>query len=544
MLAPFGAAFLRRDPQAVGILRRDFRDVDARIDATRQAAQRRISPDLLHALHVQNQRLAPSPLRQTHLDLLGQPGPQGTAVVVTGQQVGLFLGPLYTIYKAATAIAAAKQLSDESGIPCVPLFWLQTEDHDFAEIDHCFVPIEGQPPLRLQLAPSDPSLARTSVAHRTLGPSVVPLIDRLQAELASLPHSSSLIAALRSSYRPDATLSDAFASFLGELFADEGLLVLDPRHPLSPQVARLALPLYRFALVEEQTISAMLTARADQLQRLGFSCQIPIRPDASLLFHHLRDVTGPRFRLERPAWSVPDSCHDKLRLSEADLLSLMDREPWRFSSSALLRPLIQDTLLPTAAYVGGPAELSYFAQLGPLYSLRQLPEPLVIPRARFRCVEDNTLSWLRKLNLQASDVEVPRAELIRKCLHTQNGKPHPDSLKASMLSDFGTRLDALEALDPALRDPVRRARDTINRSISHAIERYAHVLAERDVSTTQRIDRLQAFLFPNGAPQERVLSLPSFAAKWGLAAFKRALFASLGTDSACSDRQTVRELWL
>lgn len=544
MLAPFGAAFLQRDPQAFGILRRDFRSQADRLAAVQAAAERRISPDLADALRVQNQRLAPSPLRQKHLDRLCQPGPTGTAIVVTGQQVGLFLGPLYTVYKAATAIAAAKQLSDESGIPCVPLFWLQTEDHDVAEIDHCFVPRDGQPPLRLQLASSDPSLARSSVAHRTLGPSVIELLDRLHAELAQLPYASSLLASLRHSHRPDATLSDAFASFLGELFADEGLLVLDPRHPNSPQVARLALPLYRFALVEAQTISTELSARADLLQRHGFSCQIPIRPEASLLFHHLRDVTGPRYRLERPAWSIPDANHDKLRLSEAELLSLMDREPWRFSSSALLRPLIQDTLLPTAAYVGGPAELSYFAQLGPLYSLRQLPEPLVIPRARFRCLEDNTLSWLRKLHLQASDVEVPRAELLRKRMLAQTDKPQPDALRASILSDFGTRLDELAALDPALRDPVRRARDTINRSISHAIERYAHSLAERDTTATQRIDRLQAFLFPNGAPQERVLSLPYFVAKLGPSRFVHALSGSLASDLPCADQQAVRELWL
>lgn len=544
MLAPFGAAFLQRDPQAFGILRRDFRDPADRIATVQQAAQRRISPELASALRVQNQRLRPSPSRQQHLDQLCEPGPSGTAVVVTGQQVGLFLGPLYTVYKAATAIATAKQLSHESGIPCVPLFWLQTEDHDFAEIDHCFVPVEGKPPLRLQLAPSDPSMARTSVAHRTLGPSVIDLLDRLDAELASLPYAASLLASLRRTHRPETTPSDAFSSFLGELFEKEGLLVLDPRHPQSPQVARLALPLYRFALVEEKTISTALVTRAEQLQQRGFSCQIPVRPDVSLLFHHLHDVTGPRYRLQRPAWSVPDSRHDKLRLSESELLSLMDREPWRFSSSALLRPLIQDTLLPTAAYVGGPAELSYFAQLGPLYSLRELPEPLVIPRARFRCLQDNTLSWLRKLNLKASDVEVPRAELLRSHLLTQTDKPQPDALKASILSDLAARLDELEAIDPALRDPVRRARDTINRSISHAIERYAHALTERNVTATQRIDRLQAFLFPNGAPQERVLSLPYFAAKWGPAGFVQALFSSLATDPPCTDRQAVRELWL
>ena len=214
---------------------------------------------------------------------------------------------------------------------------------------------------------------------------------------------------------------------------------------------------------------------------------------------------------------------------EAEVLALVSQEPLRFSSSALLRPVIQDSLLPTAAYVGGPGEINYFAQLGPLYELFGVAQPLVLPRARFRCLEDNTRSWLAKLGLSPAEAEVPRAELLRRlAARAPQGLPDPAALRERMLADITTRLGELEALDSALRDPVRRARESIERTVGRLTDRYAKALLERDHVTTERVDRVQGFLLPDGVPQERFYSLPYFACKYGASAFKQKLFAHLG----------------
>jgi bacillithiol biosynthesis cysteine-adding enzyme BshC len=545
MLGPFCAAYLQGDPRTRGFLRADFRDPASRIEVTRRAAHRPIDPTLLATLHEQNLALPESAARKRNLAALTSPGKDGVAVTVTGQQVGLFLGPLYTVYKAATAIATARALQHETGIPCVPLFWLQTEDHDFAEIHHCHVPIAGAPPLRLELAASDPSQLRTSVAHRLLGPAVSAQLTTLEAALQSQPHAAEFLTWLRRHYRPEATIGEAFAQVLGELFAEEGLLVLDPRRPGSRTVATLAAPLYRRAIVEEEALSAALLARQDALQQAGCAAQIPIRPDTTLTFFHHDSPTGPRYRLERPAWTVPDPSGGKLRFSEAEILATLADNPLRCSSSALLRPLIQDSLLPTAAYIGGPAEVSYFAQLGPLYDHFGIDQPLVMPRARFRCLEDNTRSWLGKLGLEPAEVEAPRAEVLRKLVgRNPSDRPSAEAVRERLLTEFDSRLSELELLDAALRDPVRRARDSIARTITHLTDRYAQALTERDHVTSERVDRLQAFLYPNEEPQERFFSLPFFACKYGVSAFKQKLFASLSDASLFAPAQTVRDLWL
>jgi bacillithiol biosynthesis cysteine-adding enzyme BshC len=523
MLATFSSAFLRGEPRALEFLPADFRDPISRGTLTRRAAARPVRRELLTVLEAQNQALCDSPARQANLQALAA----GAAAVVTGQQVGLFLGPLYTVYKAATAIAAARALARESGVPCVPLFWLQTEDHDFEEIDHCHVPRAGGPPLHLQLPPTAGVSPRCSVAHRPLGDAVAAPVAALEEALGGLPHAADFLAMLRRHYRPAATLGGAFAGLLAEIFADEGLLVLDPR---CGELAALAAPLYQRSIVEEEAITAALLQRQAALAAAGYAEQIPTRPSTTLVFFHDGDIAGPRYRLERPAWSIPAPGAEggKRQLTPEQVLETLGREPLRFSASALLRPLIQDTLLPTAAYVGGPAELSYCAQLMPLYALFGVPQPLAIPRARFRCTEDNTRSWLAKLGLQPADVEAPRAEVLRRlAARSESDRPAPEFLRDRMLSELGVRLSELESLDAALRDPVRRARETIERTIARLTERYAQALLERDHVTTERLDRVQAFLFPDGAPQERYYSLPYFACKYGVRTFKEKVLLQL-----------------
>lgn len=503
------------------------------------AAQRTVAIELVSALREREHDLGikESTARSANLEALAAASRQGgVAAVVTGQQVGLFLGPLYTFYKAASAIACARAIECEFGIRSVPIFWLQTEDHDYEEINHCLIPKSDAPPLCLELAPR-PDEARTSVAHRVLGDEILAQLAALKETLAGLPHADAFLSLLRTHYRPDATLGAAFAGVLAEIFSDEGLVLLDPRpwprsYPQAGAVARLARPIYRQVLLRHEEISAALNERTLALRAAGFAEQVHVRKETSLLFCHRGGETGPRYRLERQhvGWALSGHAY-----SDEEVLNLLESEPVSFSTSALLRPLVQDALLPTVAYIGGPGEINYLAQIGPLYGLLNVPQPLVMPRARFRCVDERTRSLLAKLGpslpLAAADVEVPRQELLfRIAEQTAKDLPSPDALRAGLSGAFHERLEEVRALDVCLDDAIERTRKSVDRNIERLVQRYSRMRGERDQVAAERVDRLQRFLFPQNMPQERFYSLPYFACKYGLRTLKEKVLGALSKD--------------
>ena len=519
----FSSSLLAGDPRASALLARDFRDVAARRDATRAAAARRSPAELLAVLAEQQARLPPSAAREANLAALGA----GAAVVVTGQQVGLFLGPAYSFYKAASAIAVARALEAEAGVRVVPLFWLQTEDHDFAEIASCTVAVADGAPATLALAPEPASDARVSLAHRRLGPEVDALVGALGDALGDAPHAAEVVALVRAAYVAGRAPGEAFARLLAEIFADEGLLVLDPR---DARVAALAAPLYRRALDGAEALERGLRARGDALAAGGWDEQIPVRAGCSLVFFHERDARGPRFRLRREdgRWRLA-SGPEARAIDDAALAEALARDPLRFSTSALLRPVVQDALLPTAAYVGGPAEVSYFAQLAPVYEGLGVPQPLVVPRARFRVLDTPTRRRLAQLGLGADEACGPRAELLARL---GAGGPTPAALdvRQRILPAVEELTRAAASAQPGLERAAARTRATVERALTRFVERYARGRHERDDVVTSRLDAVRRALAPDGVPQERAYGWPSLAARHGARAFKALVLERLARD--------------
>ena len=538
---PFSSSYLAGEADARAFIALDFRAPKERIARTRAAATRGIAPELAAVLRAQQAALPASPARAANLEALCA---GHTAVVATGQQVGLFLGPLYSFYKAASAVAVARALEAESGVRTVPLFWLQTEDHDFAEIAASTVASADGAPLTLTLR--DEAEARVSVAQRRLGPEVADLLETLAEALRPSPAATETLALLRAHYRPGQTLAAAFAGLLGALFAEEGLLILDPR--VAP-IATLAAPIYRAAIDDAQAIERRLEERRAALDAAGFDEQIPARPGCALVFFHRASATGPRFRLARQPPGGPKT-DDSWALSGCDeivpgdaVTEALARDPLRFSTSALLRPIVQDTLLPTAAYVGGPAEVSYFAQLGPVYEHFHLALPLIVPRARFRCFDAHSRRLLAELSLTPNDLARPRPELVAGLRAARPpGAPDPAALAARARNEIAPRVaeiaDAIAAALPADKNLARAAERTragVARALGRLTDRYARKLAERDGVALARLGRLEAALAPGGHPQERVYAWPWLAGRHGPQALKRAVFdrlTSVGPFSA------------
>lgn len=494
---------------------------DDRIRRTRAAAQRSLAGGLYERLRADNEPLSPSPAARRHLEALAQPN---VAVVVTGQQVGLCLGPLYSLFKAATAIAVARQLEAESGVRCVPIFWLQTEDQDFDEIAACTVPRPDGELMTLRLD-DDPALARVPVAERRIGPGLGPQLEALADALEKLPFTDETMALLRATYREGASPAHAFAGLLTAIFAADGLLVLDPRNVV---VAGHAVPLIRAAITDCARIDALLGERADALAKAGFDEQVRTRPGSPLAFYHPAGARGPRHRLTHCSGGFAVDGSGQV-VSEAELLATVEQEPLRFSTSALLRPLVQDTILPTAAYVGGPAEVSYFAQLAPLYAHFGLTPPMQAPRARFRLLPPHVRTLLQTLGLRAVEVEGEREALLAR-LAAPDDAADPHAPSPAWLTELEARFDGLAAspdFTAALHKPLERTRAAMRKNFGHLVRAHRHQLATRDATLAARVDRLRRWICPGGAPQERVHAAPYYLALTGPAALGSAIVAAV-----------------
>jgi bacillithiol biosynthesis cysteine-adding enzyme BshC len=495
MPSSFFSFYLQRHMLATPLLPSSFGDRETRRQMMQRASKRRIAPPLASVLEATDARLPTSEARRAAIADLKR---GNTAAVLTGQQVGLFLGPLYTIYKAATAVVLARTFERETGIRTVPIFWMATEDHDFDEIDHCTIgPQGGRSPLSLRVSADGRVHARQSVGELRLGADVAMAVDGVGEALQDRAARSAVLEEIAGAYRPGRTFAEAFAQLISSLFADEGLIVFDPR---TQAVAELAAPVWRTALTESRAVTERLVARERALVEADLAPQVPVRDDHTLVFHHLPGPNGERRRVQSASTAILDE---------------LDRTPLSFSSSALLRPIVQDTLFPTAAYVGGPAEVSYFAQTAALYDLFGLPVPLVAPRARFRIVDARTEERLRRLGLTAAEAEGPRDEVLMR-IGNRRGRPSPAAIRERLLDLLEQELRSLEAplvaVDPGLERALSRTRGTTVRAIERLTLRFGRALALRDDGDAEALDRVRTALAPDGVPQERVYNFASFAA--------------------------------
>lgn len=473
-----------------------------------RAAARAVAPALADRLEAQNAALAPSPAREANLRALRS----GAAAVVTGQQVGLFLGPLFTLYKAASAIRLARELSVRWNEPVVPVFWLQTEDHDLAEIATCGIARGRGEPLRLTLPADD---ARVSIAHRRLPEVVSDAVASLRDALSGQPHGEPHADRIARHYRPGAGWAEAFAGVLGELFAEEGLVVIDPR---DPALAALAAPVHRRAILEAEAITEALVARERALESAGRPVPVHVRADSPLSFFHPDGAEGPRYRLEgRGARFVEIGRGGEHALD--DLLRDLDGRAACFSTSALLRPILQDSWFPTVAYVGGPAEVAYFAQIEPLYRHFGLPMPAVVPRIRLRLLEEKTRRLLSRLRLSAEEACGPIEEVLLRAAGG-SGRTRPgEAIVRPAVEAFQRALDAavpeLRGAGDRIDRAVAKTRASVERSAAKLARRHDRLLAERDREVAEAVRRLRDRLLPGGIPQERAVGIAGFAAMLG-----------------------------
>ncbi|MCM2268926.1 MAG: bacillithiol biosynthesis BshC, partial [Thermoanaerobaculia bacterium] len=440
-----------------------------------------------------------------------------TRVVVTGQQTGLLGGPLLGYVKAAAAVRYAEALSAR-GEPAVAVFWMATEDHDWAEVASAVVPSPDGP---LALALGDDPQPLAPVGLRTVGAGVAPLLAALAARYPQ-PWSAAELARLAGWWRPEARFGEAFARQMVGVFGDRAPLLLDA---LLPELKRAEAPHLRRLVEARREFGDALARREAEIVRRGYRLQIPPQPSASPLFV-LRG--GERRRVE---WRSDDRFARRGAAGSepiATLLATLADNPAVVSPGALARPAIQDAVLGTYLQVMGPAELAYLAQGGAAYDVLGAPPPWTALRPQALLLGRRDRARLAALDVGLGELLSDAAAVERRLGERAGG-----GFVAPAQAEIAARLAALAAPASALDPALARAHAKTARTVERALERFARktaaAAARRDGATRERFERLLAAVRPGGKPQERVLSAAHFLLRHG-ERFGAALLDGVATD--------------
>ncbi|HEV2494127.1 MAG TPA: bacillithiol biosynthesis cysteine-adding enzyme BshC [Terriglobia bacterium] len=434
----------------------------------------------------------------------------GTLAVVTGQQVGLLSGPAFTLYKALTAVKLAQYLS-EHGLPAVPVFWLATEDHDLEEVAHTVVFDQD-----FNLVPlSDPGerpAPKSQVGQVKLTAGISAVLDQLDAALAAAPSTTGdgaesrqrLLENLRDTYRPGVTWGQAFGSLMTRLFRRWGVVLLDP---LDGAVHRLSTRIYRQALGRASELRAALQQRSARLVAAGYHAQVHLNEDGTLLFVNRQ---GNRLALHtRGAAFALEGGDGADQVSRAELGKLIESAPLDFSPNALLRPILQDNLLPTLAYIAGPSELAYLAQSGAIYPEFGRPMPVIFPRAGFTLIDRRTQKLMEKYRLNVDDTWHGPERLSRKIAAAGFADGWSERLDQSEqeLTRLLERLHGdIEKLDPTLLDTLKHAEEKVKYQMERLRGKITRAALGRSELLSRHEQSLMRCLAPRKDLQEREVS--------------------------------------
>ena len=452
------ASFYQHNPQDPEAFARAASQVD--YPADRRAA-------MVAALRAQNGD-------SESLRKLAQPG---TVAVVTGQQVGLFSGPAYTVYKAMTAARMAQQLS-ERGIPAVPVFWLATEDHDFAEVNHAWMFGAAGEPVAVRM--EQEAVGR----QQPVGGITVsqPPLHQLRTALSGLPFADDVTAAVEQAYRPGATLGQGFQALMKTLLGKLDLLYLDP---LDPAVRAVGAPLMAKALKIVPDLKARIIERNHELNAAGYHAQVHVDAKTSLFF------------------LLENSGRSTLRLKDTEYAGLADRAA-QVSPTALLRPIWQDYLLPTVAYVGGPGELAYLAQCEVGYRQLLGRMPVTMARSGYTLLDARSQKLLARYGLTVTQVMTHQTALrdrIAEKLVPADVAKTLETATAGITQHIDQVKSGLEAFDPTLSKAAGKSRAKILYQLEKLGKKTARETMRRDQRAASDTRYLGAMLYPHRHPQ-------------------------------------------
>jgi bacillithiol synthase len=431
-----------------------------------------------------------------------------TLAVVTGQQSVLFGGPLYVLYKALAAMELARHMSESLKTKVVPVFWVASDDHDFAEI-RATTMMDGNTELKtLRYEPLDePNLqpASTIVLDGTIDGLARSVRDLLPAS----PWRDDVCEALVQAYRPGVSISRAFSSLLQHFLP--GLVIMDPA---SSRLKALMRPVIDREIAESSPTSRLAAAIGEKLLAAGYHQQVPVRASG---FLNLFLVTGSKRRALGVSEKGVEVRGGNEVLTTAELLARIAASPEAASPGVMLRPLAQDYLLPTIAYIGGPAEVAYHAQIGPSYAHFGIPRPVIFPRPSFSLVDSATARAMEAESLSFEDLQTDTETLLARAARDANPEVEKTfaEARASIEGAFRGVEETLGKLDSTLRGAAQSAAGRALHQVEGLQEKALRSMKRQDATRSDRLRRTRDFVFPGGALQERGVSWISLLARYG-----------------------------
>lgn len=435
-----------------------------------------------------------------------------TFAIVTGQQLGILGGPLYTFYKIITAIKLAKDLSEKySGYNFVPVFWLEGDDHDFEEVSYINL-IDNNNEL-VKLSYNDgitEEMNRGSVGSIQFNNNIEKFFNELNLIIRDNDYKQPLVETYSSFYKPGKTFKQAFQELILHFFDEYGLITFDPS---DVEVKKLLRPVFANEIENFRTHTNDVVRVSAELEETTYHAQVKVRP-INLFFsdndgRYLLEPVDEEFRLKGK----------RKRFTKENLLSINEQEPQRFSANVLLRPICQDFLFPTLCYIGGPGEISYFAQVIPLYKYFNITQPIVYPRSSITIVENNVIKILNKYGFSYSDCFVDKDEMLNRILKSSSDMDLEAEFQKA-LQEINNTIDNLReklfALDKTLNDVALNSRERIMSYIDQLKAKAVDAQKKKHETTVRQLMKAHTLIYPAENLQERELNYIYFAHKYGM----------------------------
>ena len=440
---------------------------------------------------------------------------ENTFAVVTGQQVAIFGGPLYTFYKIITTIKLCSQLKEKyDEYNFVPIFWMEGDDHDFEEIKSINIFDKTNSIKKIIYDDGlDEEIERGSVGSLKFNENIKSTINELEDSLRDTEYKNDLLNLIKKCYSEGTKFKEAFKKLLHSFFDEYGLIIFDPQ---DKEVKEILLPIFKKEIESFSDHTNEIVLKSAELDDI-YHAQVKVKP-VNLFYsdekgRYLIEPVDEEFRFKGK----------RKRIGKIELLNLLHYDPSSFSPNVLLRPICQDYILPTAVYVGGPSELSYFAQVMPNYSFFEVVDPIIFPRSSATIIEKHIFSTLQKYDLSISDIFRKKRELINRVL-----KSISDIDINSLFSETKNNIDlelekiksTLLAIDKNLIDSTNKSMQRIFQNLEVIKEKSEKAQAAKHETVIKQLDKVRMVIYPQENLQERELSFINFANKYGLDIFK------------------------
>ncbi len=487
----------------------DFRSRDGYLKIFKSVSEhknpaREIMPGILKA---QYSSLQPSEKTSDNISKLSS---DNTLAVVTGQQLGILSGPLYTLYKIITAIKLSESFSQKyDGFNFVPVFWLEGDDHDFNEVRQIKLPDDNNNIKTIGYSTeANEDDDRSSVGTLKFDSSINDFFTNLEQSLRDTEFKPAIISKLKEFYAEGKTFKDAFRELIFFLFDKYGLIIFDPQ---DNAVKELLKPVFIKEVTDFRLHAEKLVITSAQIEEV-YHAQVKIRP-LNLFYsnedgRYLLEPVENDFRLKRK----------RRKFTFEEIISEINHQPQRFSPNVILRPICQDYLLPTAAYAGGPGEISYLAQVNPLYKFYQIPAPVIYPRSSVMILEKNILNVLEKYDLDLLDIIIDPEKVKQKIVEKVSDFTVEETFKDAVIQfemGFDKIKEGLFRIDKTTADASNRYKTKILSYVDELKEKALEAQKRKHETILRQIDKVSTAVFPHSVLQEREINFVYYWNKYG-----------------------------